>query len=53
MGDARKLRQQGVTAVFSGEREVALGMSEYLLRYLGSPEAFVQTELERVRLKLD
>ena len=53
VGDARKLRQQGVTAVFSGEREVALGMSEYLLRYLGSPEAFVQTELERVRLKLD
>ncbi|MBB5144609.1 cation:proton antiporter [Desulfovibrio intestinalis] len=53
VGEARKLRQEGVTAVFSGEREVALGMSEYLLRYLGAPEALVQTELERVRQKLD
>ena len=34
-------------------RNSRLGMSEYLLRDLGSPEAFVQTELERVRLKLD
>ena len=29
------------------------GMSEYLLRSVGAPEAYVQSELERVREKLD
>ena len=50
---ARALRDTGVDAVFSGEREVALAMAEYLLRDAGAPEAYVQSELERVREKLD
>ena len=49
----RALRDTGVDAVFSGEREVALAMAEYLLRDAGAPEAYVQSELERVREKLD
>lgn len=51
--EARALRQMGVTEVFSGEREVALAMSEFLLRDLGAPDAYVQTELDRLREKLD
>ena len=50
---ARALRDADVDAVFSGEREVALAMAEYLLRDAGAPEAYVQSELERVREKLD
>ncbi|MTJ92258.1 MAG: sodium:proton exchanger [Desulfovibrio sp.] len=50
---AKALRDAGVDAVFSGEREVALAMAEYLLRSAGAPEAYVQSELERVREKLD
>ena len=38
--------------MFSGEREVALAMSEFLLRSQGAPEVYVQSELERVREKL-
>ncbi len=50
---SRALRDSGVDAVFSGEREVALAMAEYLLRDAGAPEAYVQSELERVRQHLD
>ena len=50
---ARALHDSGVDAVFSGEREVALAMAEYLLRDAGAPEAYVQSELERVRQHLD
>ena len=50
---AKALRETGVDAVFSGEREVALAMAEYLLRSTDAPEAYVQSELERVREKLD
>ena len=32
---------------------VALAMAEYLLRDAGAPEAYVQSELERVRQHLD
>ena len=53
VSEARSLRGQGVDAVFSGEREVALAMAEHLLRMAGAPEAYVQSELERVREKLD
>ena len=53
VSEARSLRDKGADAVFSGEREVALAMAEYLLRSAGAPEAYVQTELERVREKLD
>ena len=50
---AKALRDVGVDEVFSGEREVALAMAEYLLRDAGAPEAYVQSELERVRQHLD
>ncbi|SDF90896.1 cation:proton antiporter [Desulfovibrio legallii] len=53
VGEARVLRDLGVTAVFSGEREVALAMAEFLLRSQGAPEVYIQSELERVREKLD
>lgn len=53
VNEARALRKMGVTEVFSGEREVALAMSEFLLRDLGAPDAYVQTELDRLREKLD
>ncbi|WP_165065877.1 cation:proton antiporter [Desulfovibrio sp. ZJ200] len=53
VNEARALRKMGVTEVFSGEREVALTMSEFLLRDLGAPDAYVQTELARLREKLD
>ena len=53
VSEAQPLREQGAAAVFCGEREVALAMSEYLLRSVGAPEAYVQSELERVREKLD
>lgn len=53
MNEARALRKMGVTEVFSGEREVALAMSEFLLRDLGAPDAYVQKELDRLREKLD
>ena len=52
MGETSALKELGVTAVFSGEREVALAMSEFLLRSQGAPEVYVQSELERVREKL-
>ena len=53
VSEARSLRGQGVNAVFSGEREVALAMAEHLLRTAGAPEVYVQSELARVREKLD
>ena len=53
VSEARSLRGQGVDAVFSGEREVALAMAEHLLRTAGAPEVYVQSELARVREKLD
>lgn len=53
VSEARALRKQGLTEVFSGEREVALAMSEFLLRDLGVPDAYLQSELERVRERLE
>lgn len=53
VSEARPLRELGAAAVFCGEREVALGMSEYLLRSVGAPEVYVRSELERVRQDLD
>ena len=49
VGDARKLRQQGVTAVFSGEREVALGLSAYALQLYGVESHTVLETLSALR----
>jgi CPA2 family monovalent cation:H+ antiporter-2 len=46
---ARTLRQEGVQAVFSGEGEVALAMSAYLLRELGASDEQIDRERDRVR----
>lgn len=53
LSEARALRKLGVAEVFSGEREVALAMSEFLLHDLGAADAHVQSELRRLREELE
>ncbi len=53
LSEARPLRELGVAEVFSGEREVALAMSEFLLHELGAADAHVQSELRRLREELE
>lgn len=53
LSEARHLRELGVSEVFSGEREVALAMSEFLLHDLGAADAHVQSELRRLRAELE
>lgn len=53
LSEARRLRELGVSQVFSGEREVALAMSEFLLHDLGAADAHVQSELRRLREELE
>ncbi|MGE9984711.1 cation:proton antiporter [Desulfovibrio sp. SGI.169] len=53
LSEARRLRELGVAEVFSGEREVALAMSEFLLHDLGAADAHVQSELRRLREELE
>jgi CPA2 family monovalent cation:H+ antiporter-2 len=43
------MRQAGANEVFSGEGEVALAMTEYILRLLGSPPEQMDRERQRVR----
>ena len=50
---AAALRKLGVAEVFSGEREVALAMSEFLLHDLGATDAHAQSELQRLREELE
>ena len=53
LSEARRLRELGVAEVFSGEREVSLAMSEFLLHELGAADAYVQSELGRLREELE
>lgn len=53
LSEARALRKLGVAEVFSGEQEVALAMSEFLLHDLGAADAHVQSELRRLREELE
>ena len=53
LSEARALRKLGVAEVFSGEREVALAMSEFLLHDLGATDAHAQSELQRLREELE
>ena len=47
--EADSLRNMGVEGAFSGEREVALSMSRFLLDDLGVGRTGLEAELERVR----
>jgi CPA2 family monovalent cation:H+ antiporter-2 len=46
------LRQAGADAVFSGEGEVALTMTEFVLRRLGATEEQIDRERDRIRTEL-
>jgi len=50
--DIPALRQAGADAVFSGEGEVALNMTELILRQLGATPEQIDRERERVRFEL-
>src|SRR4029450_5380214 len=46
------LRRAGADVVFSGEGEVALTMTEFLLRQLGATEEQIDRQRERIRAEL-
>lgn len=50
--DIPALRKAGADAVFSGEGEIALNMTEYMLRKLGATDEQVDRERDRVRADL-
>lgn len=50
--EMKALRDAGVEAVFSGEGEVALALSERILKRLGAPLEQIEREHERVRREL-
>lgn len=50
--DIPALRRAGADAVFSGEGEVALNMTEHMLRKLGATDEQIDRERERVRAEL-
>lgn len=50
--DIPVLRRAGADAVFSGEGEIALNMTEHMLRKLGATDEQVDRERERVRIEL-
>jgi monovalent cation:H+ antiporter-2, CPA2 family len=50
--DIPALRKAGADAVFSGEGEIALNMTELMLRELGATDEQVDRERERVRTEL-
>jgi monovalent cation:H+ antiporter-2, CPA2 family len=50
--DIPVLRKAGADAVFSGEGEIALNMTELMLRNLGATDEQIDRERERVRAEL-
>jgi len=50
--DIPALRRAGADAVFSGEGEIALNMTEHMLRKLGATDEQIDRERERVRAEL-
>ena len=50
--DIPALRRAGADAVFSGEGEIALNMTEHMLRKLGATDEQIDRERERVRSEL-
>lgn len=49
---AESLRRHGASAVFSGEREVAIAMSEYIMREFGATDEQIDRERRRIREEL-
>lgn len=52
LGEIPALRRAGADAVFSGEGELALVMTEFILRQLGATPEQVDRERERIRIEL-
>jgi monovalent cation:H+ antiporter-2, CPA2 family len=50
--EAASLRQAGADVVFSGEGEVALAMTEFMLRQVGATPEQIDLERERIRCEL-
>jgi len=50
--DINALRQAGADAVFSGEGEVALNMTDLIMRQLGATPEQIDRERERIRFEL-
>lgn len=50
--DVPALRMAGADSVFSGEGEIALNMTEHILRKLGATDEQIDRERERVRTEL-
>lgn len=50
--DVPALRRAGADSVFSGEGEIALNMTEHILRKLGATDEQIDRERERVRTEL-
>lgn len=50
--DIPALRRAGADAVFSGEGEIALNMTDHMLRKLGATDEQIDRERERVRAEL-
>jgi len=52
LSELSQLKEVGVDAVFSGEGEVAMAMTEYMLRNFGATAEQIDRERERVRTTL-
>ena len=52
LSELSELREAGVDAVFAGEGEVAMAMTEYMLRNFGATAEQIDRERERVRNSL-
>ena len=50
--EASKLREAGANAVFSSEGEVALAMTEFVMRQIGATDEQIDRERDRVRTEL-
>ena len=50
--EASKLREAGANAVFSSEGEVALAMTEFVMRQIGATDEQIDRERDRVRSEL-
>ncbi len=53
LADARRMRRQLGTLVFSGEKEVALSMATHLLEQFGASEEQIEQERNRIHTELD
>ena len=52
LGETGKLREAGANAVFSSEGEIALSMTEFVMRQMGATDEQIDRERDRVRTEL-